>query len=99
MTTVEERWDPGRARGAAGAVRAAPAVCGGDRPVGRRARRPRAGGVRQGPGEAPAEIRDLGPYLRRMVVNLATDERRRFGRAATFAPKIATDGAHRLVSE
>ena len=41
----------------------------------------------------PAQIRDLGPYLRRMVVNLATDERRRFGRAASAAPKIATDGA------
>ena len=27
----------------------------------------------------PSQIRDLGPYLRRMVVNLATDERRRFG--------------------
>ena len=41
----------------------------------------------------PTDIRDLGPYLRRMVVNLATDERRRFGRAASAAPKIATDGA------
>lgn len=41
----------------------------------------------------PSEIRDLGPYLRRMIVNLATDERRRVGRAATFAPKVATDGA------
>jgi DNA-directed RNA polymerase specialized sigma24 family protein len=41
----------------------------------------------------PAQIRELGPYLRRMVVNLATDERRRFGRAASAAPKIATDGA------
>src|SRR3954449_5405561 len=40
-----------------------------------------------------SEIRDLGPYLRRMVVNLATDERRRVGRAATFASKLATDGA------
>jgi DNA-directed RNA polymerase specialized sigma24 family protein len=41
----------------------------------------------------PSEIRDLAPYLRRMVVNLATDERRRVGRAATFAPKLAIDGA------
>ena len=41
----------------------------------------------------PGEIRELGPYLRRVVVNLATDERRRNGRAATVAPKIATDGA------
>ena len=41
----------------------------------------------------PAQIRDLGAYLRRTVVNLATDERRRFGRAASAAPKIATDGA------
>lgn len=40
----------------------------------------------------PAQIRDLGPYLRRMVVNLATDERRRFGRALRVAPMIATDG-------
>jgi DNA-directed RNA polymerase specialized sigma24 family protein len=43
--------------------------------------------------KAPTDIRDLGPYLRRMVVNLATDERRRFGRAASAAPKIATDGS------
>jgi DNA-directed RNA polymerase specialized sigma24 family protein len=41
----------------------------------------------------PAQIRDLGAYLRRMVVNLATDERRRFGRATNAAPRIATDGA------
>jgi DNA-directed RNA polymerase specialized sigma24 family protein len=41
----------------------------------------------------PGGIRDLGPYLRRMVVNLATDERRRFGRAASAAPMLATDGA------
>ena len=41
----------------------------------------------------PAEIRELGPYLRRMVVNLATDERRRFGRAASAAPKVAAADA------
>jgi DNA-directed RNA polymerase specialized sigma24 family protein len=41
----------------------------------------------------PGQIRELGPYLRRMVVNLATDERRRFGRDATVAPKVASDGA------
>jgi RNA polymerase sigma-70 factor (ECF subfamily) len=41
----------------------------------------------------PAQIRDLGPYLRRMVVNLATDERRRFGRAAGAAPMLAVDGS------
>ena len=41
----------------------------------------------------PSDIRELGPYLRRTIVNLATDERRRVGRAATFAPKLATDGA------
>jgi DNA-directed RNA polymerase specialized sigma24 family protein len=41
----------------------------------------------------PGQIRDLGPYLRRTVVNLATDERRRVGRAVNVAPKIATDGA------
>lgn len=37
----------------------------------------------------PSEIKDLGPYLRRMVVNLATDERRRVGRSAKFATKLA----------
>jgi DNA-directed RNA polymerase specialized sigma24 family protein len=41
----------------------------------------------------PDQIRDLGAYLRRMVANLATDERRRVGRVATFAPKLVTDGA------
>jgi DNA-directed RNA polymerase specialized sigma24 family protein len=41
----------------------------------------------------PAQIDDLGAYLRRVVVNLATDERRRYGRAVRSAPKIATDGA------
>jgi DNA-directed RNA polymerase specialized sigma24 family protein len=46
-------------------------------------------------GRHPAKIRDLGAYLRRTVVNLATDERRRFGRAANVAPKIAADGAAR----
>ena len=40
----------------------------------------------------PAQIRELGPYLRRTVVNLATDERRRFGRASDVAPKIAVLG-------
>jgi len=40
-----------------------------------------------------SEIRELGPYLRRTIVNLATDERRRVGRAASVAPKIASDGA------
>ena len=29
----------------------------------------------------PAQIRELGPYLRRTIVNLATDERRRSTRA------------------
>jgi DNA-directed RNA polymerase specialized sigma24 family protein len=43
--------------------------------------------------KGPAQINDLGPYLRRMVANLATDERRRFGRAASAAPQIATDAA------
>src|SRR6476660_10485884 len=43
--------------------------------------------------KCPSDIRDLGAYLRRMIVNLATDERRRVGRAATFAPKLATAGA------
>jgi len=41
----------------------------------------------------PSQIRDLGPYLRRMVVNLVTDERRRSGRALNAAPLIAVDTA------
>ena len=41
--------------------------------------------------KAPAQIRDLGPYLRRIVVNLVADERRRFGRASNAAPLIAVD--------
>jgi DNA-directed RNA polymerase specialized sigma24 family protein len=41
----------------------------------------------------PAEIRELAPYLRRTIVNLATDERRRVGRAATFATKVAGESS------
>jgi DNA-directed RNA polymerase specialized sigma24 family protein len=36
----------------------------------------------------PGEIRELGPYLRRMIVNLATDERRRSIRANTAVRRI-----------
>ncbi len=38
----------------------------------------------------PSRIRELGPYLRRIVVNLVADERRRSGRALSAAPMIAT---------
>ena len=31
----------------------------------------------------PGDIRELGPYLRRIIVNLATDERRRSTRSGT----------------
>jgi DNA-directed RNA polymerase specialized sigma24 family protein len=36
----------------------------------------------------PGEIRELGPYLRRMIVNLATDERRRSTRTNGLVQKI-----------
>jgi DNA-directed RNA polymerase specialized sigma24 family protein len=36
----------------------------------------------------PGEIRELGPYLRRMIVNLATDERRRSTRATGLVQRI-----------
>ena len=44
----------------------------------------------------PGEIRELGPYLRRMIVNLATDERRRTTRTNGLvqrlgAPETETD--------
>jgi DNA-directed RNA polymerase specialized sigma24 family protein len=40
----------------------------------------------------PGEIRELGPYLRRMIVNLATDERRRSTRTNGLVQRIgATD--------
>ncbi|MDQ1382501.1 MAG: hypothetical protein QOJ71_3220 [Actinomycetota bacterium] len=44
----------------------------------------------------PGEIRELGPYLRRMIVNLATDERRRTTRTNGLvqrlgAPETGTD--------
>ena len=41
----------------------------------------------------PGEIRDLGPYLRRAVANLATDARRRSRRAASYAPRLASEPA------
>jgi len=41
----------------------------------------------------PGDIRELGPYLRRMIVNLATDERRRSSRTNGLVQRIgATDG-------
>jgi RNA polymerase sigma factor (sigma-70 family) len=36
----------------------------------------------------PSQIRDLAPYLRRTIVNLATDARRRSARARTAVHKI-----------
>ncbi len=41
----------------------------------------------------PSEISDLGPYLRRTIANLATDERRRGMRAAAVVPRIAGNGS------
>jgi RNA polymerase sigma factor (sigma-70 family) len=38
----------------------------------------------------PGEIRELGPYLRRMIVNLATDERRRSTRANGLVQRIGS---------
>jgi RNA polymerase sigma factor (sigma-70 family) len=38
----------------------------------------------------PGEIRELGPYLRRMIVNLATDERRRSTRASGLVQRIGS---------
>jgi DNA-directed RNA polymerase specialized sigma24 family protein len=41
----------------------------------------------------PGEIRDLGPYLRRMIVNLATDERRHTTRVNGLVQRLgATEG-------
>ncbi len=41
-----------------------------------------------------SQIRDLGPYLRRTIVNLATDERRRRGRGTAVLHRLgATAGS------
>ena len=42
---------------------------------------------------SPAQIRELGPYLRRTIVNLATDERRR----SAERPRRAQDRDRRRV--
>jgi RNA polymerase sigma factor (sigma-70 family) len=93
VTTVEERWDPGQVealRAEYEPLRRFAAV------IGRWDVEP-DDLVQEAFAKVlvkrRSEIRELGPYLRRMVVNLATDERRRVGRAATFASKLATDGA------
>jgi len=93
VTTVEERWDPGQVeelRAEYEPLRRFAAV------IGRWDVEP-DDLVQEAFAKVlvkrPSEIRDLGPYLRRTVVNLATDERRRVGRAATFASKLATDSA------
>jgi DNA-directed RNA polymerase specialized sigma24 family protein len=39
---------------------------------------------------SPGDIRELGPYLRRIVVNLATDERRRSTRSSGVLRRIET---------
>jgi DNA-directed RNA polymerase specialized sigma24 family protein len=93
VTTVEERWDPGQLdalRAEYEPLRRFAAV------IGRWDVEP-DDLVQEAYAKllvkCPSDIRDLGAYLRRMIVNLATDERRRVGRAATFAPKLATAGA------
>ena len=93
VTTVEERWDPGQLdalRAEYEPLRRFAAV------IGRWDVEP-DDLVQEAYAKVlvkcPSDIRDLGAYLRRMIVNLATDERRRVGRAATFAPKLATAGA------
>ena len=95
MTTVEERWDPGRLealRAEYEPLRLFASVIGSydvepDDLVQEAYAKILA--------KHPSDIRELGKYLRRIIVNLATDERRRVGRAATFAPKLASDGASR----
>jgi DNA-directed RNA polymerase specialized sigma24 family protein len=93
VTTVEERWDPGQLealRAQYEPLRRFAAV------IGRYDVEP-DDLVQEAYAKVllkrPSEIKDLGPYLRRMVVNLATDERRRVGRAAKFATKVSSDGA------
>ena len=93
VTTVEERWDPGQLdalRAEYEPLRRFAAV------IGRWDVEP-DDLVQEAYAKVlvkcPSDIRDLGAYLRRMIVNLATDERRRVGRAASFAPKLATAGA------
>lgn len=41
---------------------------------------------------APGTVRELGPYLRRVIANLATDERRRTRRAEAARLRVAGDG-------
>jgi DNA-directed RNA polymerase specialized sigma24 family protein len=43
----------------------------------------------------PSQIRDLGPYMRRTIVNLATDERRRTGRAKNAVHRIGATAGDR----
>jgi RNA polymerase sigma factor (sigma-70 family) len=93
VTTVEERWDPGQLdalRAQYEPLRRFAAI------IGRYDVEP-DDLVQEAFAKVlvkhPSDIRELGPYLRRMIVNLATDERRRVGRASTFAPKLVTDGA------
>ena len=44
---------------------------------------------------SPAQIRDLGPYLRRTIANLATDERRRRGRHDGVVHRLGADTSTR----
>jgi DNA-directed RNA polymerase specialized sigma24 family protein len=91
VTTVEERWDPGQLealRAQYEPLRRFAAV------IGRFDVEP-DDLVQEAYAKVlvkrPSDIKDLGPYLRRMVVNLATDERRRVGRSAKFATKLADE--------
>lgn len=40
----------------------------------------------------PAEIRDLGPYMRRTIANLATDERRRKSKVTSITARLNESG-------
>src|SRR3954466_5948729 len=43
----------------------------------------------------PAQIRDLGPYLRRTIANLATDERRRRSKVTSIMNRLNESGTRK----